>query len=93
MEQPVEVARRLREVHFYNGYIHLKAVPGASEELMARAGRHADRLSANIELPTQTDLERLAPEKEHDQIESTMEQLRVRIAQARAERPSRSPRA
>ena len=86
MERLVEVARRLREVHFYNGYIHLKAVPGASEELMARAGRYADRLSANIELPTQADLARLAPEKKHDQIESTMSQLRVRIAQARAER-------
>ena len=56
MEQLVEVARRLREVHHYNGYIHLKAVPGASEELMAQAGRYADRLSANIELPTQADL-------------------------------------
>jgi putative DNA modification/repair radical SAM protein len=86
MEQLVEVARRLREVHFYNGYIHLKAVPGASEELMARAGRFADRLSANIELPTQTDLDKLAPEKTHAQIETSMCQLRTRISQAKAER-------
>ena len=86
MEQLVEVARRLREREHYNGYIHLKAVPGASEGLMALAGRYADRLSANIELPTQPDLDRLAPEKTVVQIERTMGQMRVRIAQARAER-------
>src|SRR5688500_10083810 len=49
MEQLIAVARSLREGHQYYGYIHLKAVPGASEELMAMAGRYADRLSANIE--------------------------------------------
>ena len=86
MEQLIEVARRLREEHFYNGYIHLKAVPGASEELMARAGRYADRLSANVELPTQADLDTLAPEKNHAQIETAMTQLGSRIARARAER-------
>jgi predicted DNA-binding helix-hairpin-helix protein len=63
MEQLVAVARQLREEHFYNGYIHLKAVPGASEELLAQAGRYADRLSANIELPTQADLDQLAPRR------------------------------
>ncbi len=52
MEQLVEVARSLRDDHGYNGYIHLKAVPGASEELLELAGKYADRLSANIELPT-----------------------------------------
>src|SRR3954466_9992702 len=79
MEQLVEVARSLREDHEYNGYIHLKAVPGASEELMALAGKYADRLSANIELPTQADLTLLAPEKKHATIESTMHQLAGRI--------------
>jgi putative DNA modification/repair radical SAM protein len=86
MELLVEVARRLREDHFYNGYIHLKAVPGASEDLLAAAGRYADRLSANIELPTQIDLDQLAPEKSHAQIECAMTQMRSRIAQAKAER-------
>ncbi|CAA9396303.1 MAG: Biotin synthase related domain containing protein [uncultured Phycisphaerae bacterium] len=86
MEQLIEVARRLREDEHYNGYIHLKAVPGASEELTARAGRYADRLSANIELPTEADLGQLAPEKTHAEIERTMGHMRVRIAQARAER-------
>jgi predicted DNA-binding helix-hairpin-helix protein len=52
MEQLVRVGQLLREVHEYHGYIHLKAVPGALPELLARAGQYADRLSTNIELPT-----------------------------------------
>lgn len=86
MEQMIEVARSLREDHEYNGYIHLKAVPGASEELMALAGRYADRLSANIELPTQDDLNALAPEKKHAIIEQAMEQIGQRVAEAKVER-------
>lgn len=82
----VEVARRLRNEHAYNGYIHLKAVPGASELLLQQAGQYADRLSANIELPTEQDLRKLAPEKRLPVIESTMAQLRARIDQAREER-------
>ena len=70
MEQLIAVARSLRETHQYYGYIHLKAVPGASEELMATAGRYADRLSANIELPTSEDLQKLAPEKTRAGIET-----------------------
>src|SRR5829696_7469614 len=77
MEQLIAVARSLREKHFYNGYLHLKAVPGASEEAMALAGKYADRLSANIELPTGEDLQQLAPEKTRDQIETTMTQIGV----------------
>src|SRR5688500_12439115 len=56
MDQLISVARSLREEHLYNGYLHLKAVPGASEEAMALAGRYADRLSANVELPSAADL-------------------------------------
>ena len=52
MEQVVEVARVLREEHDFRGYIHLKTIPEASADLLARAGRYADRLSINIELPT-----------------------------------------
>ncbi len=83
MEQLVEVARRLRDVHQYNGYIHLKAVPGASASLLQQAGWYADRLSANIELPTQTDLDQLAPEKKLPLIERTMSELRERIEESR----------
>jgi putative DNA modification/repair radical SAM protein len=92
MEQLIAVARSLREEHEYYGYIHLKAVPGASEELMAMAGRYADRLSANIELPTEVDLEKLAPEKKRSDIETSMSQLGVRIAEAKHE-AKKSPRA
>lgn len=75
MEQMVRVARLLREEHRFNGYIHLKVIPGASPELIAEAGRWADRLSANIELPTQADLDRLAPEKTVEETGSTMAEI------------------
>jgi putative DNA modification/repair radical SAM protein len=84
MDQLIAVAKLLREVHFYNGYLHLKAVPGASEEAMAQAGRYADRLSANIELPTADDLMMLAPEKKRADIETTMTQIGVRVAESKA---------
>jgi len=86
MEQLTEVARSLRQEHGYNGYIHLKAVPGASAELIDRAGRYADRLSANIELPTQADLHQLAPEKTRGQIERTMQEMAGQILEAKEER-------
>jgi len=78
MEQMVEIARSLREDHSFGGYIHLKAIPGASPVLLERAGTYADRLSANIELPTPKDLVQLAPDKRADIIEGTMEQIRER---------------
>jgi putative DNA modification/repair radical SAM protein len=92
MEQMVAVARSLREDHAFNGYIHLKAVPGASPELIEEAGRWADRLSANIELPTQGDLDQLAPEKKRPVIETTMAQIRERRDEARTARKE-SPKA
>ncbi len=94
MEQLIDVARRLRLDHNFNGYIHLKAVPGASRELIELAGRWADRLSANIELPTQQDLDQLAPEKQLQTIETTMGQIHEKRQQARYERRQsrRAPR-
>ncbi len=82
MELLVEVARRLRSEHRFNGYIHLKTMPGASTALLDEAGRWADRLSVNIELPTQADLEKLAPEKRHDTIEATMGAVKERVDDA-----------
>jgi putative DNA modification/repair radical SAM protein len=76
MEQLIEVAKTLRSVHHFGGYIHLKTIPGCDERLVQEAGRWADRLSANIELPTQSDLVQLAPEKKAVTIERTMEQIR-----------------
>lgn len=86
MEQLVAVARQLRQVHKFGGYIHLKAIPGASQSLIEEAGLVADRLSANIELPTQQDLVQLAPEKKATIIEGTMGQIAERKDQADEER-------
>ena len=91
MEELVQVARLLRTEHGFGGYIHLKAVPGASRELLLEAGRWADRLSANIELPTQADLNKLAPAKSHDEIETSMGQIRDGIAEAKGNAGSSSP--
>ncbi len=86
MEQLVSVAKQLRQVHKFGGYIHLKAIPGASQVLIEQAGLFADRLSANIELPTQQDLVQLAPEKKATVIESTMQQIATRKDEADEER-------
>ncbi|WP_315386855.1 putative DNA modification/repair radical SAM protein [uncultured Stenotrophomonas sp.] len=83
MEQMVEVARQLREEHRFGGYIHLKTIPEASPELLAAAGRHADRLSINIELPTEDGLSSFAPEKSLPSIRGAMGELRWRIEEAK----------
>ncbi|MDA8523570.1 putative DNA modification/repair radical SAM protein [Acidovorax sp. NCPPB 4044] len=83
MELVVEVARVLREEHDFRGYIHLKTIPDASPELLARAGRFADRLSINVELPTPEGLASLAPEKNGTAIRRSMGRMAVRIAEAR----------
>ena len=90
MEQLISVAKQLRQVHHFGGYIHLKAIPGASQSLITEAGLHADRLSANIELPTQQDLVQLAPEKKSAIIESTMSQIAVRKDEADEDRKKSS---
>jgi len=72
MEQIVEVARSLREDHDFRGYIHLKTIPDADPELVRQAGLYADRVSINIELPTEGGLQRLAPEKDSGRIENAM---------------------
>jgi putative DNA modification/repair radical SAM protein len=89
MEQVVEVARVLREEHDFRGYIHLKTIPDASPELLARAGRYADRLSINVELPTVQGLATLAPEKDGAAIRRSMARLRLHIDDAKeAARPA-----
>ncbi len=85
MEQVVEVARRLREEHDFRGYIHLKTIPDAAPELLERAGRYADRLSINIELPTEESLGTLAPEKDGAAIKRSMARLRIHIDDAKAQ--------
>lgn len=83
MERVVEVARVLREEHDFRGYIHLKTIPDASPELLARAGLYADRLSINVELPTVQGLQALAPEKDSAAIKRSMARMRVHIDEAR----------
>ncbi|MCO6415341.1 putative DNA modification/repair radical SAM protein [Siccirubricoccus sp. KC 17139] len=96
MERIVEVARLLREEHGFRGYIHLKTIPDAAPELLAEAGRHADRLSINVELPEAHSLKTLAPEKDAPGIRRAMARMRERIAAAqeakRTERRAPAPR-
>lgn len=83
MELVTRVAKTLRETHQFNGYIHLKSVAGASDALIAEAGRWCDRLSVNIELPTDADLAKLAPEKRLPVIQHSM----ATIHEHHADRP------
>jgi putative DNA modification/repair radical SAM protein len=86
MEQVVEAARILREEYRFAGYIHLKTIPEADADLLARAGRYADRLSINIELPSDASIRALAPEKDGTRIRAMMGSLGTRIAEAKAEK-------
>ena len=83
MERMVRVARDLRTVHRFNGYIHLKSIPGASPELVAEAGRYADRMSVNLELPTGEGLQKLAPQKTQKAILKPMRQIQSGIVDYR----------
>ncbi|MEM1229629.1 MAG: putative DNA modification/repair radical SAM protein [Pseudomonadota bacterium] len=90
MAQLVEVARKLREEHDFRGYIHLKTIPDADGELLAAAGRYADRLSINVELPSRASLQTLAPEKDPTSIRRSMARIRTaREAQQQDERDAR----
>jgi len=79
MAEMVEVARRLRLVEKFGGYIHLKTIPECSQELIEQAGLYADRLSINVELPTDEGVKRLAPEKKPETIRLSMARLRRKI--------------
>ena len=90
MEQLIRVAKLLREEHEFRGYIHLKTIPDADPLLIEEAGRYADRLSVNIELPTESSLIRLAPEKQVRTIRQAMHSIHQGESEARAEK--RAPR-
>ncbi|MDM7979873.1 MAG: putative DNA modification/repair radical SAM protein [Rhizobium sp.] len=83
MAEMVKIARDLRTKHDFRGYIHLKTIPEASAHLVEEAGLYADRLSINIELPTDHGLERYAPEKRPINIRRSMADLRLKIDEAR----------
>ncbi len=82
MEQVVSVARTLREEHHFRGYIHLKTIPEADDALITEAGKYADRLSINIEVPEEASLAKLAPEKDVRAIRRTMGRLRLKLDEA-----------
>ena len=86
MEQLIAVAQRLREVERFNGYIHLKLVPGADPLLIAQAGRYADRVSINIELPSRQSLALLAPDKPRESVINPMRQVSSLLVEAKEAR-------
>jgi putative DNA modification/repair radical SAM protein len=86
MERLVLVAKKLRTEHKFNGYIHLKTIPGASEDLMREAGKWADRLSVNIEMPTEKSLALLAPDKKRKDMLEPMGYLQKAIREHKEEK-------
>src|SRR6201996_5745450 len=91
MEQVVGVARKLREEHHFRGYIHLKTIPEADDALITEAGKYADRLSINIEMPEEDSLKRLAPEKDVRAIRRTMGRLRLKLDEAKDTKAKTKP--
>src|ERR1700748_1818332 len=86
MERLVLIAKKLRTEHNFNGYIHLKLIPGASKELMHEAGLYADRLSVNLEMPTEAGLMLLAPDKNRQDMIDPMDFLKKEIIQRKEEK-------
>ncbi|MBP1615412.1 MAG: radical protein [Bacteroidetes bacterium] len=86
MERLVRVAKDLRLVHHFNGYIHLKSIPGASRELVNEAGLYADRLSVNVEIPNEESLKRLAPEKDFKSVFQPMRYIQQGVLENSEER-------
>ncbi len=84
-ERMIEALRILREEYRFNGYIHAKAIPGTSQELITRLGLLADRLSVNIELPSEDALKTLAPNKTRRAILAPMGQIRDQVVESKAE--------
>jgi putative DNA modification/repair radical SAM protein len=86
MERLARVARDLRIIHHFNGYIHLKSIPGSSSELIKTAGLYADRLSVNIEIPSEKNLIYLAPDKNYSSILNPMGYIKTQIEDNKEER-------
>lgn len=86
MERLVRVIKDLRLVHRFNGYIHMKSIPGSSQELVNEAGLYADRLSVNIEIPNEQSLQVLAPEKDFKSVFTPMRYIQQGVLQSAEER-------
>nr|WP_237249392.1 putative DNA modification/repair radical SAM protein [Sphingobacterium faecale] len=88
MERLLRIAKKLRTEERYNGYIHLKTIPGASEELIQQAGLYVDRMSINLELPTDAGLKLVAPEKDHDSVRKPLAFVNDKLKQYKNEKKS-----
>lgn len=86
MERMLRIVKKLRLEENYNGYIHLKTIPGASEEMVTEAGLYADRMSINLEMPTERGLKLLAPEKSHEEVKYELNVIRNKSLQYNSER-------
>lgn len=86
MERLLRIVKKLRLEERFNGYIHLKTIPGASEELVREAGLYADRMSINLEMPTASGLKLLAPEKSHEDVKKPLGLVQQQIVQFKDER-------
>lgn len=86
MERMLQVVKKLRLEENFNGYIHLKTIPGASQEIIHEAGLYVDRMSINLEMPTVEGLKKFAPEKTHDEVQKDLGIIRDRLIQFRDER-------
>ncbi len=86
MERLAAIVRDLRTKHRFNGYIHLKSIPGASQELLSEAGRYADRMSVNIEIPKEESLKLLAPEKSHQSVFQPMKLIQQGVLENKEDR-------
>ncbi|HYD90772.1 MAG TPA: putative DNA modification/repair radical SAM protein, partial [Flavobacterium sp.] len=86
MERLVRIVKKLRIEERFNGYIHLKTIPGASQELLTEAGLYADRMSINLEMPTENGLKLLAPEKSHEEVKKPLGFIQNTITQFKDEK-------
>ncbi|GGG84325.1 putative DNA modification/repair radical SAM protein [Parapedobacter pyrenivorans] len=86
MERLLQIVKKLRTEERFHGYIHLKTIPGASEQLVREAGLYADRMSINLELPTEAGLKLLAPEKSHDEVKRPLDWVNKSMIQLNEER-------
>ncbi|MFZ4861341.1 putative DNA modification/repair radical SAM protein [Sphingobacterium sp. Mn56C] len=86
MERLLRIAKKLRTEERYNGYIHLKTIPGASEELIQEAGLYVDRMSINLELPTDAGLKLMAPEKDHESVKKPLAFVNNKLIQLKEEK-------
>ncbi|MBN9312804.1 MAG: putative DNA modification/repair radical SAM protein [Chryseobacterium sp.] len=85
MERLMRIVKKLRQEERYNGYIHLKTIPGASEELIKEAGLYVDRMSINLEMPTEKGLKMVAPEKDHDSVRKPLAFVQEQIDELKTE--------